>query len=774
MIGQTISHYKMLEKLGGGGMGVVYKAQDLKLDRFVALKFLPPDLTREPEGRERFIHEAKAASALQHPNICTIHDIDETADNQLFIVMDCYEGDTLRQKIERGPLKLEEACDLALQVGQGLSEAHAHGIVHRDVKPANILVTKSGVARIVDFGLAKLSGQTMLTKSGSTVGTAAYMSPEQARGGKVDQRTDIWSLGVVLFEMLTGKKPFESEYEQALVYLILNQEPRPMRELRPEVPEAIEKICRRAMAKERKDRYQSAAELISDLASYRAGTQLALKTRKVISKRRRLVYAVLVVIVVAIALFGIFYKSMRGEVFDRVAVLPFHNLSKDSTQEYLADGMTEEVIARLQHVASLNVPSIRGTLKFKGSQSSYVDIARELHAKALVDASILFVGNRVRIIAKLIDPATDRSLWSETYDGSMEEILELQSRIARALVSAVRVEVTHNEATRLSRSQRVDPRAYELYLKARHSLYIAQGDEQKFRMAVNILEQAIAIDSTCPAFYALAVNYYQVGAFAGYYTPVEVIPRMQRAAEKAIALDDQSSDSQKALSILDQAKWDWKGAEAAFRRGIEISPGDADIQSAFGWLLVWIGKFDEAVMRMNQASEMDASMDPTASGRVIVYMFSRRYDDAVRVGVEYARRFPDDPLLLCNLSWAFAEKGSCDSAISYALRSYDRSGHDSFMEVNCAQIYGICGQRQKALEFLDHYFVTQKGKTIEPYQVAATYAILHDTSNAYSWLDRAYREKSQGLGVLNIDPSWDFQRSSPRYRDMLRRIGLDN
>ena len=267
MIGTTVSHYKILEKIGGGGMGVVYKAHDTRLDRAVALKFLPPELTRDTGARERFIHEAKAASALQHNNICNIHDIEETNDGQLFIVMDCYEGETLKSRISKGQSQIDETLDLAIQVAQGLQKAHEKGIVHRDIKPANILITADGVVKIVDFGLAKLSGQTLLTKSSSTVGTAAYMSPEQARGEKVDHRTDIWSLGVVLYEMLTGKRPFDSEYEQALVYSIVNQEPKPMKELRSELPEAIEKICRRALPKEVKDRYQTAAELLCYLES---------------------------------------------------------------------------------------------------------------------------------------------------------------------------------------------------------------------------------------------------------------------------------------------------------------------------------------------------------------------------------------------------------------------------------------------------------------------------------------------------------------------------
>lgn len=280
MIGTTVSHYKIFEKLGGGGMGVVYKAQDTRLKRTVALKFLPPELTRDEEAKQRFVHEAQAASALDHPNICTVHEIDETDEHQMFISMACYDGKTLKSRIAKGGLKTEEAVDIAIQVAQGLQKAHDKGIVHRDIKPANIIITSDGIVKILDFGLAKLSGRTPLTKTGTTMGTAAYMSPEQARSEAVDGRTDIWSLGVVLYEMLTGKRPFESEYEQALVYSILNEEPKPMRELRPEVPEATEKICRRAMAKGEKARYQTAAELITDLKAFETGNQLSENTQR--------------------------------------------------------------------------------------------------------------------------------------------------------------------------------------------------------------------------------------------------------------------------------------------------------------------------------------------------------------------------------------------------------------------------------------------------------------------------------------------------------------
>ena len=775
LIGQTVSHYRILEQLGAGGMGVVYKAEDSRLKRIVALKFLPPSLTSNPDAKERFSHEAQAASALDHPNICNIHEIAETVDGQMFIAMACYDGETLKRKIERGPLPIDQAVSIVTQAAQGLAKTHESGIVHRDIKPANIIVTKDGTAKILDFGLAKLSGRTLLTKTGTTMGTAAYMSPEQARSEEVDKRTDIWSLGVVFYEMLTGKRPYESDYEQALVYSILNEDPRPMRELRPDVPEALEKICRRAMAKDPRDRYQTIADLLTDLESYKAGAQLSHQTRKIVGKNRRLTYAGLAVVVVAIAVIGIFYTTGGGEVFDRVAVLPFHNLSKDSTQEYLADGMTEEVIARLQHVASLNVPSIRGTMRFKGSQASYADIARELHAKALVDASILSVGKRVRIIAKLIDPATDRSLWSETYDGAMDDILDLQSKIAQALVGAVRVEVTHDEATRLSRSRKVDPKAYELYLKARQTFFNWWVDEREFESAFGCLHQAIAIDSSYPAFYSLTVRMYEGGMARGYYSANEVFPLMQQAAETALTLDDQDSNTHLALATVCLAKYDWKGSEAAFLRALDISPGDAEIQLLYSWVLICLDRSEEGIARWSRALEIDPSLDAHGTYRVNGYWYLGRYAEAIQVGTSFLRRFPEDPLLHATLSMSYATKGFCDSAVFHMERSValESADGDAWIELTCAANYGICGQRPKAMELLINYLAKHKGKTIDPYSVAGVYAILDDTNNAYSWLERAYREKSQPLDMLKVDHLWESQQSNPRYRDMLRRVGLD-
>jgi len=375
MIGKSISHYRITEKLGGGGMGIVYKAEDTRLKRTVALKFLPPDLTRDEDAKKRFVHEAQAASALEHPNICNVHEIDETQDGQMFICMACYEGETLKKKIERGPLKVDEAVNIAVQVAGGLARAHEAGITHRDIKPANVMVTDRGEVKIVDFGLAKLSGRTRVTKTGTTAGTIAYMSPEQSRGEGVDSRTDIWSLGVVLYEMLTGKLPFKGDYEQAVVFSILNEDPEPLRNLRSEVPIGLERIVHKAMAKSPGERYRQVRDVLVELETL--GTEQ--ETRSMTAGRGR--------------------KS--------IAVLPFKSLSESKEDEYFSDGITEDILTQLSRIGDLKVISRTSVMRYKKSEKSLLEIGRELGVATILEGSVRRSGDRVRIVGELIDAQTD-------------------------------------------------------------------------------------------------------------------------------------------------------------------------------------------------------------------------------------------------------------------------------------------------------------------------------------------------------------------------------
>jgi len=472
--------YRIIEEIGRGGMGIVYKAEDTKLKRTVALKFLPHQWISDAESRERFIHEAQAASALDHPNICTIYEIEETDDGRMYIAMAFYEGESLREKIKREPLKTEEAVAIASQVAQGMAKAHQKGIVHRDIKPANILITNDGVAKIVDFGLAKLAGQVKLTREGTTIGTVAYMSPEQARGDAVDQRTDIWSLGVVLYEMLSGRLPFKGDYEPTLIHSILKTEPEPITKFRKDLPSGLAQIIAKALAKNSAARYQTMEELAEDLNAVAEGlkpvrAKAGLFQGKVLGIKKAYAFAGLGVVVALVVLALLFLLPKRGQVYNSIAVLPFENLSRDSEQDLFSDGLAETLITNLYAVESLRTASFRQVKDYGNTKKSYREIGRELKVKAILDAGVLRVNNRVRIMPKLIDATTGKAIWVPApYDRDAADVLALQIELAEAMVREIRIKLVPQEEARLASlkatSKKVDPRAYDLYLLAKKTL----------------------------------------------------------------------------------------------------------------------------------------------------------------------------------------------------------------------------------------------------------------------------------------------------------------
>ena len=442
MIGKTVSHYKILEKLGEGGMGVVYKAEDTKLKRTVALKFLPPGLTRDAEAKKRFIHEAQVASALDHNNICMIHEIDETkpapgepGDGQMFIVMAHYEGKILTDKIQKGPLKIDEAIEITVQMAQGLDKAHQKGIVHRDIKPGNIIVTEDGVVKIVDFGLAKLAGQVKITKTGTTIGTVAYMSPEQARGQEVDPKSDIWSLGVVLYEMVTGQLPFKGEYEQAVVYSILSEELEPI----SGIPTGLERIIRKALTKSSEERYQHIEEILADLKSLRKEIEAEL-----------------------------LQKQSKKKSVPSIAVLPFRDMSPQKDQDYFCEGIAEELIDALVKVEGLKVASRTAAFQFEGKGHSIRKIGEELNVNTVLEGSVRKAGNRLRITAQLVNVADGFHVWSEKYDRDTEDIFAIQDEISLAIVDNLKVKLLKEEKAKLVKRHTDNKEAHDLYLKGRY------------------------------------------------------------------------------------------------------------------------------------------------------------------------------------------------------------------------------------------------------------------------------------------------------------------
>lgn len=509
MIGQTISHYKILEKLGSGGMGVVYKAEDLKLKRLVALKFLPPDLTRDEEAKERFIHEAQAAAALDHPNICDIHEIGETEGGQLFIVMAYYEGETLKKKVSSNQLSVDSVIDMAIQVAQGLAQAHEHGITHRDIKPANVMITNDGVAKILDFGLAKLAGQIGLTKAGTTLGTVAYMSPEQTHGQEVDHRADVWAFGVMLYEMLTGQLPFKGEYEQAVIYSILNEEPEPPAVLRAEAPMELERIILKALAKKPAERYQHVDELLADLNN--VGTATAPSFPKI--KLRRVAYVVLGI--VGLALLGstvwMFQQKKSGTIqkHKSIAILPFHPITRSEEDISFAEGIHNDILAQVSKISDLKVIARTSVLRYQETEKSIKAIAHELGVGTVLEGSTRRSGNTIRVTARLIAADAEENLWADTYDRPYADVFAIQSDIAQKIAAALQARLAQEELQAIQAPPTQNMQAYENFKKGEYFWNVSYGWEGNLK-AAEMFEKACQLDPTFALAYAWQSIAYSV------------------------------------------------------------------------------------------------------------------------------------------------------------------------------------------------------------------------------------------------------------------------
>jgi serine/threonine protein kinase/TolB-like protein/Flp pilus assembly protein TadD len=783
-IGQSLGPYKIVSHLGAGGMGEVYLAEDSRLGRKVALKLLPEYLTQDHERVRRFQQEARAASALNHPNVATIYEIGE-ADGTIYIAMEYVEGQTLDAKINGRPLETGEIIDIAAQVADALDEAHSRGITHRDIKSANIMLTARGQVKVLDFGLAKvraasqpgLSEMATLqqTTPGMVMGTVQYMSPEQALGKEVDLRTDLFSLGVVMYQMATGRLPFSGATASETVDKITHSQPEAIARLNYDVPAELERIIRKCLEKNRERRYQSAKELVIDLKNLkrdsdsRAATSADAVTGRQTDLWRWTLAAAAILLAIGV---GVYLLVGRGEVIDSIAVLPLANFSGDPEQEYFADGMTEAVITELGKIGALRVISRTSVMQYKGARTPLPEIARALKVDAVVEGSVLRFGDRVRITAQLIEAATDRHLWSESYERDLRDVLTLQREVARAIANQIQIKLTPQEQARLANAGSVNPEAYDTYLKGRY--YQEKRTEEGLKKSIEYFEQAIAKDPNyAPAYSGFADSYSYLGNH-GFFPPNEASPRAKAAAAKALEMDESLAEAHTSLAYVKMNyDWDWVGAGKEYRRAIELNPGYTKAHSLYAWYLAAQGRFGEAIAEMKRALELDplSLYDNTNLGWHL--RMARRYDEAIeqlRMTLDMDPTFAQGRL---DLGQVYEQKKMYEQAIVEFRKAITLYGGSAPSTAALGHAYAVAGKRDEAEKVLSELKALSKQKYVSSFDVAVIYTGLGEKEQAFAWLEKAYKQRDGWLaGRLKVDPRLDSLRSDLRFADLLRRVGL--
>jgi eukaryotic-like serine/threonine-protein kinase len=789
LAGRSVGPYRIDKLLGAGGMGEVYHGWDTRLRRPVALKFLSKEYLNDAAALDRFQREARAASALSHPNICVVYDVGDLEERP-FIAMEYLEGQTLRACMSGGALPRRTALEYAAQMLQGLAAAHRKGVVHRDLKPENLWITREGRVKILDFGLAKVDepiGQSesgtlsFATEPGRIMGTVGYMSPEQVRGQPVDHRTDLFAFGAILHEMVAGQRAFYAPTAIDTVSAILSQDP-------PELADpGINRLVRRCVEKDPERRFQSANDIalpldqLLDSPPTAAEPQAAFTFPKaaVVRSRRWLLRTGASAIMVASLIAAWNWLSRRWRPWPlssarpritRLAVLPLTNLSNDTEQEYFADGMTDILIADLAEIGSLNVISRTSVMQFKGAKKPLPEIAKQLGVDAIVTASVMKSGPRVRITAQLVDGSTDQHLWTKSYERELSDVLAMQGEVARAIAGEVQAHLTPRETGRLSRRPKIMPAALDAYLLGRH--YWDRFTEESLLKSIEYFEQATQLDPDYATAYSGIAEAWTGLFFMGASPFDEAIPKARQAATKALRLDDSSAEAHHALAVVYYHEWNWKGAEIENQKAISVNPGYSTSYVLSTNICRHLGRAEESIMAAKKGLQVDPLAMITNQMLANAYVNARNYDLAIAQYQKALDLHPNDSTLLYHLGWAYAYTHAYDKGIEAIEKSLAIEGGDPQLSPDLAYIDALIGKKDESRRILGRVLDLARTHQVSPGLIAMMYIGLNEREQALTWLEKAYRQHSPMMAWLKADPRFDGIRQEPRFQELMRRVGL--
>ena len=742
LAGTRLGNYEIESLLGRGGMGVVYKARQISLNRAVALKILPPTLSSEASFVKRFQREAEAVAQLDHSNIVQIFDISK-AKGLHFFSMQYIEGRALDEVLkEQGCLDASEAVRIISQAAQGIEHAHKNGIIHRDIKPSNIILDDSGNVKVMDFGLARSTEErSKLTRSGTLMGTLDYMSPEQCQGDELDGRTDIYSLGVVLYEILTGKAPFDAPNEAALLNKIINEEPPKDMAVNPEISSGLSTILSKMMAKDRANRYKAIPELLEEIE----------KIRSLPSSSSAI---------------------SQEESSASIVVLPFINMSADPDQEYFCDGLAEELINALTQLSDLRVVARTSAFSFKGKEMDVREIGTKLNVNSVLEGSVRKLGNRIRVMAQLVDVTNGYHLWSERFDREMNDVFAIQDEITQAIVDKLKIRFLGEEKNRLAKRMTVDLEAYDLYLKGRY--FWGKMTEEALEKAINFFKQSIKKAPDHALAYVGLADSYGYHAFYGFSMPKENMPKMREAILRALKIDDSLGEAHASLGLMHIYDWNWKSAEEEFIRAIELNPGYAETYHWYGHLLMVLGRFDEGLRQMELARKLDPLSLLINRCVGITFFQARRYPQ----GTEALRRTieldPAFPFVHAFLGLTLLGQGMPEKAMTeFENEAKISGGEDAFLKTNMGQIYAMTGRIDEARQILNELLERAQSENIPKTPISQLYFVLGEEDKGFEFLDKAYEEHDEYLIFAKIQPGFDTVRSDPRFVALLQKVGLD-